>query len=61
VTYKGRDVGHVTRVEGTLCWIKELDGECRYGDAPFIWASSFGLNTLHDWPTKAHPRAETHA
>lgn len=49
ITYRGAPVGHVTRVEGSLCWRSYPDGE----SLPFIWCFKDGLNTLHDWPGKA--------
>jgi hypothetical protein len=53
VTYANRpgDIrsGCVEKVKGDLCHVK-------YPGRPaslFIWRSKDGLNTLHDWPTKA--------
>ncbi len=51
VTYKGRVVGAVTRVEGNLCW---HDGD---ETGPFIWRFKDGLNALHDWPHKVDKNA----
>lgn len=47
VTYEGKPHGHVTSVEGNLCWCT--------GDTsgPFIWCFKDALNTLHDWPAKS--------
>jgi hypothetical protein len=49
ISYKGELVGHVTRVEGSLCFRSYPDGE----PLPFIWCFNDGLNALHDWPSKA--------
>lgn len=54
VTYRGKITGMVARVEGALCWNKYNDNhECAGETLPFIWCFREGLNTLHDWPTKA--------
>lgn len=47
ITYKGRFIGNVTRVEGNLCWHTGDDA------GPFIWRFNDGLNALHGWPRKA--------
>ncbi len=49
IHYRGEAVGHVTRVEGALCWRSYPDGE----SLPFIWCFRDGLNTMHNWPAKA--------
>lgn len=46
IAYKGCVVGHVTTVEGNLCW---HDGDLT---GPFIWKFKDGLNALHTWPGK---------
>lgn len=57
ITYEGRDVGVVSKVEGDICHVLwDKDGITHQ----FIWRHPDGLNTLHDWPTKprhsnAHP------
>ena len=48
ITYLGEVVGHVTRVDGALCWRSYPDGD----SLPFIWKFRDGLNRLHDWPNK---------
>ena len=46
--------GCVEKVEGDICHVKypDLPGSC------FIWRFKDGLNTLHDWPTKAGAQPE---
>lgn len=51
VSYRGQPAGHVLSVEGALCWVSYTKGP-----DPFIWCFKDGLNSLHDWPTKAHGR-----
>lgn len=46
VTYLGKPVGTVTRVEGNLCFHSGSH------DGPFIWRFHDGLNALHSWPGK---------
>lgn len=46
VTYFGKPVGTVTRVEGNLCF------HTGSHDGPFIWRFHDGLNALHSWPGK---------
>jgi hypothetical protein len=48
VKYRGQLVGHVTRIDGALCWRSYPDR----GSLPFIWCFSDTLNKLHDWPGK---------
>lgn len=49
VSYRGEHSGHVDSVDGRICSIIFADG---HRDV-FIWCFPEGLNTLHDWPTKA--------
>jgi hypothetical protein len=50
ITYRGKPYGTVASVEGGLCFVRR-EGE--HEALPFIWCFHDGLNTLHDWPTKA--------
>lgn len=52
ITYGGRVVGNVQRVDGNLCWTDYGNGEV----LPFIWRFTDGVNALHDWPNKAGAR-----
>jgi hypothetical protein len=53
ISYKGKPAGHVTSVEGNLCWCSYAGGE----SLPFIWCFHDGVNALHDWPTKVDKEA----
>lgn len=52
ITYRGERGtvrGEVASVDGNLCWVRYEGKDAQ----PFIWRFRDGLNTLHDWPTKA--------
>lgn len=48
ITYEGREVGNVSKVEGDICHVLYDTGITHQ----FIWRHPDGLNTLHDWPSK---------